>query len=84
MQWGLVILSLCGICGTVYAVYPDKPAVPRTFPYNGLREALGGEGAVAVRFCSHLLWFSSVFGDNYADFLPLQATPDKDSDCVDR
>lgn len=54
MQWGLVILSFSGICGTVYAFYPDKPAVPRTFPYDGLREALGGEGAVAVSSCSRL------------------------------
>ena len=57
MQWGLVILTFFGLCGTVYAVYPDKPAVPRTFPYDGLRAALGGEGAVAVSFCSHLLFY---------------------------
>lgn len=74
MQWGLVILSFFGICGTVYAVYPDKPAVPRTFPYDGLREALGGEGAVAVSPCSHLL----VFDNNYVDFLPLQAMPEQE------
>jgi len=38
------ILSLCGL---VYAFYPDKPTLPRTYP-GGLDAELGGEGALAV------------------------------------
>ncbi|KAJ6264391.1 hypothetical protein Dda_0537 [Drechslerella dactyloides] len=33
------------ICGVVYYTYPDKPAVPREFPDNGLEKSLGGKGA---------------------------------------
>lgn len=49
MQFGLFILSVFGLCGVVYATYPDKPAVPRTFPFDGLRDALGGEKAPAAK-----------------------------------
>ena len=37
-----------GLAGAVYMTYPDKPAVPRTFPFDGLKEQLGGEKAVPV------------------------------------
>ncbi|RPB20817.1 hypothetical protein L211DRAFT_870387 [Terfezia boudieri ATCC MYA-4762] len=49
MQNGLFVLTVLGLCGVVYSTYPDKPAVPRTFPYDGLREALGGEKAPAAK-----------------------------------
>lgn len=49
MQNGLFVLTVLGLCGVVYATYPDKPAVPRAFPYDGLREALGGEKAPAAK-----------------------------------
>jgi hypothetical protein len=42
--WALCVATLAGV---VYVFYPDKPAVPRRFP-GGLKEELGGEGAVAV------------------------------------
>ncbi|KAF8475879.1 hypothetical protein BDZ91DRAFT_710500 [Kalaharituber pfeilii] len=48
-QNGLFVLSVLGLCGIVYQFYPDKPAVPRTFPHGGLREALGGGNAPAAR-----------------------------------
>jgi NADH dehydrogenase (ubiquinone) 1 beta subcomplex subunit 8 len=45
----LYIGSILGLCGIVYTFYPDKPAVPRTFP-GGLDVELGGEGALLVCF----------------------------------
>lgn len=49
-----VVFSLCGV---VYTFYPDKPAVPRRFPHNGLEQALGGKGAVPVRLRSEdFIW----------------------------
>lgn len=41
---GTFVLAFSGLCGVVYALYPDKPAVPRRFPHGGLVEALGGPG----------------------------------------
>ncbi|KAK6338987.1 hypothetical protein TWF696_009783 [Orbilia brochopaga] len=38
-----------GICGVIYQTYPDRPAVPREFPDNGLEKALGGKGAQLAR-----------------------------------
>ncbi|KAA8913737.1 hypothetical protein FN846DRAFT_928369 [Sphaerosporella brunnea] len=38
------IATVLGLCGVVYMFYPDKPAVPRTFPHHGLEKALGGPG----------------------------------------
>ncbi|KAF3929831.1 hypothetical protein ABW20_dc0100204 [Dactylellina cionopaga] len=38
-----------GVCGTIYQFYPDKPAVPREFPDNGLERALGGKGALLAK-----------------------------------
>ena len=49
MQLGLSVLSVLGLAGVVYLTYPDKPAVPRTFPYDGLRDALGGEKAPSAK-----------------------------------
>lgn len=62
-EWGWVLMgtfvaTLLGLCGAVYLTYPDKPALPRTFP-GGLEEELGGKGTVRV---SHLplIWFRIV------------------------
>lgn len=44
---GSWVLSMFGLAGVVYLFYPDKPAVPRTFP-GGLVEELGGVGALSV------------------------------------
>ena len=41
------ISAILGLCGIVYATYPDKPATERTFP-GGLDVELGGEGAMLV------------------------------------
>ncbi|KAF3924234.1 hypothetical protein ABW21_db0203749 [Orbilia brochopaga] len=38
-----------GVCGLIYSTYPDRPAVPREFPDNGLEKALGGKGAELAR-----------------------------------
>jgi hypothetical protein len=51
-EWGWVLMgtfvaTFLGLCGVVYLTYPDRPAVPRTFP-GGLEEELGGRGAVRV------------------------------------
>lgn len=43
---GAFVLAFCGFCSVVRISYPDKPAVPRTFPYGGLAEALGGPGSL--------------------------------------
>jgi NADH dehydrogenase (ubiquinone) 1 beta subcomplex subunit 8 len=43
---GTFVLAVFGLCGAVYSVYPDKPAVPRRFPHGGLVDALGGPGAL--------------------------------------
>ncbi|PUU73289.1 hypothetical protein B9Z19DRAFT_1117411 [Tuber borchii] len=43
---GIFIATMLGFCGVVYALYPDMPAVPRTFPHDGLLDALGGPGAL--------------------------------------
>ncbi|KAI5781834.1 hypothetical protein EDC01DRAFT_231929 [Geopyxis carbonaria] len=49
-QIGMFIATVFGLCGVIYTWYPDKPAVPRTFPHNGLEVALGGKNAVPVCF----------------------------------
>ncbi|TGZ77679.1 hypothetical protein EX30DRAFT_180224 [Ascodesmis nigricans] len=48
-QIGLFISTVLALSGTVYMVYPDKPAVPREFPHNGLEIALGGKGCVLAK-----------------------------------
>lgn len=48
-QFGLFVLAVLGLSGGIYMVYPDKPAVPRTYSDNGLERALGGKGALLVR-----------------------------------
>ena len=50
--WGWVLMgsfvaTFLGVLGVVYVTYPDKPAVPRTFP-DGLEQELGGKGTVRV------------------------------------
>ena len=47
---GVFIATVFGLSGVVYMVYPDKPAVPRTFADNGLETALGGKRALAVSY----------------------------------
>lgn len=44
---GTFIASVFVLMGVVRQYYPDKPAVPRTFP-GGLDRELGGAGAVIV------------------------------------
>ena len=44
----MFVVSVFGLCGVVYCFYPDKPAVARRYPHNGLEAALGGKGAVPV------------------------------------
>lgn len=43
---GTFVLTMFGFCGVVYNLYPDRPAVPRRFPHDGLVEALGGPTAL--------------------------------------
>lgn len=40
--------SVFGLAGLVSVFYPDKPALPRTFP-DGLEDELGGPGALPAR-----------------------------------
>ena len=47
-QVGMFVATVFGLCGVVYMFYPDKPAVPRAFPHNGLEKALGGPGNAVV------------------------------------
>lgn len=47
-QIGCFVATVLSLCGVVYLFYPDKPAVPRRFPHNGLEVALGGKGALPV------------------------------------
>ncbi|KAI5797401.1 NADH:ubiquinone oxidoreductase 20.1kD subunit [Peziza echinospora] len=47
-QNGIFVLAVLGLTGVVYLGYQDKPAVPRRFPYGGLREELGGSKAPAA------------------------------------
>lgn len=44
---GAFVVALVGLLSVVYATYPGKPSVPRTFP-GGLEKELGGPGAVVV------------------------------------
>jgi len=46
---GCAISALFGIAFTVSQIYPDKPAVPREFPDNGLEKALGGKGTLLAK-----------------------------------
>jgi NADH dehydrogenase (ubiquinone) 1 beta subcomplex subunit 8 len=48
LQIGAFIATVFSLCGVVYLFYPDKPAVPRTFPHDGLTAALGGPKALPV------------------------------------
>ncbi|KAF8254085.1 NADH:ubiquinone oxidoreductase subunit [Wilcoxina mikolae CBS 423.85] len=47
-QIGCFITTVFGLMGVVYMFYPDKPAIPRTFPHRGLEKALGGPGSVSA------------------------------------
>jgi hypothetical protein len=49
-QIGCFVTTVFGLLGVVYMFYPDMPAVPRTFPHNGLEKALGGPGVLKVRY----------------------------------
>ena len=49
MLWGISIAVMVSFAGLIYVTYPDKPAMPRTFP-NGLEKELGGPKAVRVSF----------------------------------
>ncbi|KAI8377958.1 uncharacterized protein BYT42DRAFT_572319 [Radiomyces spectabilis] len=40
-QLGLAALITAGFAGIVYKTYPDRPAVQRTYPYDGLKAELG-------------------------------------------
>ncbi|KAI8981849.1 hypothetical protein BDF20DRAFT_863590 [Mycotypha africana] len=49
-QFGLATAIFATFAGIVYKTYPDKPAVPRTYPYNGLTEEFGArEGDIRPR-----------------------------------
>ncbi|KAI5802799.1 hypothetical protein FPQ18DRAFT_383801 [Pyronema domesticum] len=48
-QIGCFVTTVFGLLGVVYMFYPDMPAVPRTFPHNGLEKALGGPGVLKAR-----------------------------------
>lgn len=41
-QFALAFLGISGIAFWVYKSVPDRPAIPREYPYNGLIEELGG------------------------------------------
>jgi len=45
---GAFVIALFSLLGVVYATYPGKPSVPRTFP-GGLEKELGGPGTVRAR-----------------------------------
>ncbi|KAI5859099.1 hypothetical protein BZA05DRAFT_440702 [Tricharina praecox] len=46
LQIGVFVATVFSFMGVVYMFYPDKPAVPRTFPHAGLEKALGGPRAL--------------------------------------
>lgn len=49
-QFALFAAVFAGVAATVYKFYPDKVAVPRTYPYNGLTEEFGArEGDIRPR-----------------------------------
>ncbi|KAL7276173.1 hypothetical protein RUND412_000866 [Rhizina undulata] len=43
---GVFIMTVLSFAGVCYMYYPDKPAVPRTFPHDGLVTSLGGPKAL--------------------------------------
>ena len=47
-QVGAFVATVFSLMGVIYMFYPDKPAVPRTFPHAGLEKALGGPRALPV------------------------------------
>lgn len=48
--WGVFISAILGLTGAVYMVMPEHaPGVPREFPYDGLKEQLGGRRTVSAR-----------------------------------
>ncbi|EPS43195.1 hypothetical protein H072_2825 [Dactylellina haptotyla CBS 200.50] len=49
IAFGCFIAAALTLCGVIYQFYPDKPAIPREFPDNGLETALGGKGATLAR-----------------------------------
>ncbi|KAI9318202.1 hypothetical protein BX666DRAFT_2018875 [Dichotomocladium elegans] len=40
-QLGLFVASMAGLSFVVYNTYPDRPAVKRTYPFDGLKAELG-------------------------------------------
>lgn len=46
-QISCFVAATLGLCGAVYQVYPDRPAVKKSFP-AGLETELGGKGAWTV------------------------------------
>ncbi|KAI7898383.1 uncharacterized protein BX663DRAFT_525119 [Cokeromyces recurvatus] len=49
-QLALAASIFVGFTGLIYMTYPEKPAVPRTYPYNGLAEEFGArEGDIRPR-----------------------------------
>lgn len=50
LQIGVFVATVFSFMGVVYMFYPDKPAVPRTFPHAGLEKALGGPRALPVGY----------------------------------
>ncbi|CEP16911.1 hypothetical protein [Parasitella parasitica] len=49
-QFALCTALFTGFAAIVYKFYPDKVAVPRTYPYNGLTEEFGArEGDIRPR-----------------------------------
>ena len=47
-QLGCAAGVMFSLIGAVYTFYPDRPAIPRTFPHGGLEKSLGGPGALLV------------------------------------
>ena len=47
---GTFVATVFSLCGAVYMFYPDKVAVPRTYPHGGLEKALGGPKVWKVGF----------------------------------
>ncbi|GAB5585729.1 hypothetical protein Unana1_00629 [Umbelopsis nana] len=49
-QFGVFIGVLSAFSYLVYKTYPDKTAIPRTYPFGGLKQELGGrEGDIRER-----------------------------------
>ena len=60
LQLMFFMSSVFGLAGLVSMFYPDKPALPRTFP-DGLEDELGGPGALPVSLFSLLCFLLHAF-----------------------